>query len=435
MLQRVAPDQVTVGMYIRKFEGSWFYHPFWRARFVIRTERQLQRIRDSGLHVLIDAAKGADAASSSAEVAAAPVRRRTFAEPSTLMQSAPVRAPRPSPQSRPASTPARVVAPPAFGKADKVRATALAQRSTKVVQALFENCQIGRTVSTEPILSVVDDIATTLEQNGAAFINVTRLRAKGDAIYTHSIAVCALMIGLAREAGCPPATIHAMGTAGLLHDVGKVVIDQALLDKTEALTEAEIADIRRHPQSGHDILSEEIRLPPAALDVCVNHHERLDGSGYPFGLRGDAISQATRMAVICDVYDAMTSGTSYRKGISPAEAIAQMDADEGKYDGALLFKFMRSIGVFPAGKLVRLRSNRLAIILPPAGADRQPLARAFYATVDTAFVDYQDVILSDRLSDDQAVREEDPAAWFGGDWTEMRARIEKGKFSAAPATA
>jgi HD-GYP domain-containing protein (c-di-GMP phosphodiesterase class II) len=410
-------------MYIRKFEGSWFYHPFWRARFVIRSEAQLTRIRDAGLHVLIDTEQGSDLpVSLSVEAPKSPLSR-PFVVDETRRRPSQIIAP--APAARPAAR--AVVAPRAFGKADKARATALAQRSTKVVKALFENCQHGQSVSAASILSVVDDIANTLEQNSAAFINVTRLRSKDDGIYTHSIAVCALMIGLAREAGCAPAMIQAMGTAGLLHDVGKVVIDDSLLNKTGALTDAEIAELRKHPQAGHSILLDERDLPYTVRDVCLNHHERLDGSGYPFGVHGDNISQATRIASICDVYDAMTSGGSHNKGMSPVEAITQLEESGGAFDGALLFKLMRSIGVFPPGKLVRLRSNRLAIMLAPSADEKLPLARAFYSTVDTLFIDYEDVVISDRLSDDQAVSEEQPAKWFGGDWDAMRARVERGK--------
>lgn len=407
-------------MYIRKFEGSWFFHPFWRARFVVSTEKQLARVQASGIDVLVDPVRGIAPPAPPAIAATAPQPRP---------RTAAVRAQRQTPAAipSPTRTPARIAAPLAFGKADKARATALAQRSTKVVKALFEHHQLGRSVSTAPILSVVDDIAATLEQNSSAFINVTRLRSKDDAIYTHSVAVCALMIGLARETGCTPATIQAMGTAGLLHDVGKVALDAALLNKAGDLAAAEIAHIRRHPQLGHEMLSTEGGLPPAALDACLHHHERLDGSGYPDALRGESVSQSARMAAICDVYDAMTAGGAEGKGRSPVEAITELEASGGAFDASLLFRFMRSIGVFPRGKLIRLRSNRLAIVLPSASEDRRPLARAFYATIGNCFVAYEDVVLSERLADDQAVREEDPARWFGGDWPAMCARIEAGK--------
>lgn len=418
MLKRIAPDQVVPGMYVRRFEGSWLHHPFWRARFVVRTERQLRRIRQSGVHLFIDPDRGADLAPElprqSPVIARHPVRAAPIARTMPAADAV---------VSCVRHKPIRVKAPPAFGKADQARAAALAQRSTKVVKALFDASQLGRTISTGPILSVVDDIATTLERSGAAFLKVTRLRTKDDALYTHSVAVCALMIGLARETGCSASAVQALGTAGLLHDVGKIALDDTLLVKSGTLSEGDWAELRRHPQLGHGVLAGDAGLPPSALDVCLHHHERLDGSGYPFGLRGEGVSHAVRMAAICDVYEALTAGLPGRPGLPPVEALAQMEAEGVKFDASLLFKFMRSIGVFPPGKLIRLRSNRLAITLLPAGEDLRPLARAFYSTVDTCFLPLADIVLSDRLSDDQAVSEEDPAKWFAGDWDTMRTAI------------
>ncbi|RYF19546.1 MAG: HD-GYP domain-containing protein, partial [Oxalobacteraceae bacterium] len=315
---------------------------------------------------------------------------------------------------------------PAFGRADKARATALAERSTRVVKALFNDHRLGREVPASLILPVVDDIVGTLEHNISAFISVTRLKDKDDETYTHSVAVCALMISLARATGAPASTIQSMGLAGLLHDIGKVMIDDAILTKKGDLTEDEMREIRRHPELGHALLATD-DLPPVALDVCLHHHERLDGSGYPFGLAGDAVSQPARMAAICDVYEAMTTDRAYRKGMPPIAALAHMDGAPGEFDSRLLFQFMRSIGVFPAEKLVRLRSNRLALVLRSNRTDRLPVARAFYSTTDTEFIGYEDVALSESFNDEQAIGPEDPAKWFLNDWPSMSQRIMAGK--------
>jgi HD-GYP domain-containing protein (c-di-GMP phosphodiesterase class II) len=324
------------------------------------------------------------------------------------------------------------VAPTAFGKADKVRAQALAQRSTEVVRDLFSDNLATGTAPVGKILSVVDDIASTLEQNSGAFISVTRLKSKDDGLYTHSVAVCALMIGLARALGLPPREVQALGTAGLLHDVGKVRIDDALLRKgdaqIDALTDAELVEMRQYPQFGFDLLAQEDGLPPVTRDVALHHQERLDGSGFPFGSRAEDISQAARMAAICDTFETLTSASNgARKGMRAADAVAAMYAMDQALDGALLFKFMRSIGVFPARMVVRLRSNRLAIVLRSQGDDRRTMARAFYSTIETRFIDYADVALSDSLADDQAVSVEIPARWFTGNWETMAAAIMAGK--------
>jgi HD-GYP domain-containing protein (c-di-GMP phosphodiesterase class II) len=422
-------------MYVRKFDGSWFLHPFWWARFTIRTEKVLARIRESGVDLWIDSDKGADLAAKADPAPAAKPAPQTAPARSAPPAPFPDRAyqgrwaapsaPRAPVRAAPVKTP---VAPTAFGKADKVRAQALAQRSTEVVRDLFNDTLATGTAPAGKILSVVDDIANTLEQNSGAFISVTRLKSKDDGLYTHSVAVCALMIGLARALGLSPREVQALGTAGLLHDVGKVRIDDALLHKGDALTDAELVELRQYPQFGFDLLAREDGLPPVTRDVALHHQERLDGSGYPFGYQSEAISQAARMAAICDTFDMLTSsGSGGRKGMRAADAVAAMYAMDQALDGALLFKFMRSIGVFPARMVVRLRSNRLAIVLRSQGDDRRTMARAFYSTVETRFIDYADVTLSDSLADDQAVSVEAPARWFTGNWETMAAAIMAGK--------
>jgi len=133
------------------------------------------------------------------------------------------------------------------------------------------------------------------------------------------------------------------------------------------------------------------------------------------------------MAAICDTYEMLTSAGDGRKAMRGGQAIATMHAMDQALDGALLFKFMRSIGIFPARMVVRLRSNRLAIVLPSQGDDRRTMVRAFYSTIETRFIDYADAALSDSLADDQAVSVENPARWFTGNWETMAAAIIAGK--------
>lgn len=417
---RIKPEQAELGMYVDGFPGSWLSHPFWRANFVIKSDDDLLRIRNGGTDLFINPEKGAPVALQKGGHPDRPI-----VEPKKVA-ALHAKLAVPSARGQPRRLPKRAMAPPAFGKADEFRAAALAERSTRVVKDIFDNCRLGRTIPTAQILEIVRDIAETLEQNSTAFASVTRLKAKDDYTYTHSVAVCALMISLARELGLSAESVRDLGAAGLLHDVGKLQIDETILRKPGDLTAEERSLIAQHPELGHSMLLAETGVPTAALDVCLHHHERLDGSGYPFGLREDNITQAARIAAICDVYDAMTSHRPYRKGMSPVEALTQMAAMHGHFDRDLLFRFMRSVGVFPAGKLIRLRSNRLGVIMPAAQQGCRPVARAFYDTVETCLIDYEDAVLSDRLNDDQAVCAEDPTVWFANDWAKMSARIISG---------
>jgi len=379
-------------MYVDSIKGSWLSHALWRSRLLISTSEELERIRSSKAEIVIDTSKGRDVAS---------------ARPKQALFNSGMRA-----SGR-------------FGRADQVRATELAKRSKVVVSAMFDDCRLGKGVPTDDILMVVDDIADSLN-NIAAFISVTRLKAQDDQTYTHCVAVCALMISLARELGYPDAAVRDLGMAGLLHDIGKSAISPDILLKPGPLNEAEAVEMRSHAAQGHDLLSASTGVPAVALDACLHHHEHLDGSGYPFGLKAESISQTTRMVSICDAYDAMTSIRPYEPGKSPLEAITKMESAGGQFDHALLFRFMGSIGVYPAGKLVRVMGDRLAITLPHTQASMGPVFRTFYSTVDTRFFRHQDVILTEGLTDGTTVISEDPARWFSEPWSTMSARIMAG---------
>jgi putative nucleotidyltransferase with HDIG domain len=293
-------------------------------------------------------------------------------------------------------------------------------RSKKVMKGVFDGARLGQAVQSEAVVAVVEEISASVLRNPHALIGVTRLKSKHEYTYLHSVAVCALMINLGRELGLDERMVRDLGMAGLLHDIGKMAVPEAVLDKPGRLDDDEFALIRDHPEQGHRILTQGEDVPEAAMEVCLHHHEKIDGSGYPHQLAGEAITLAARMGAICDVYDALTSNRAYKQAWTPTEAITAMAAWEGHFDRALLFRFMQSILIFPAGMLVRLRSNRLGVVLEPRRRSTEPRVRAFYATSEMALLAPQDVTISNSFSDDQIVSEEDPDRWGLIGWATMR---------------
>jgi HD-GYP domain-containing protein (c-di-GMP phosphodiesterase class II) len=194
-------------------------------------------------------------------------------------------------------------------------------------------------------------------------VSLMRLKRHDEYRAMHAVAVCALMVSLARELALDDEARVNAGLAGLLLDVGKATLPDALLDKPGALTEDEWTQVKTHPERGHALLKQTGGVTREALEVCLHHHERLDGSGYPQGLAGDALSELARMAAICDVYDAITSNRPYKHSWDPAEAIAHMASVKGAFDPALYSAFVRCLGIYPTGALVRLQSERLAVAL------------------------------------------------------------------------
>jgi putative nucleotidyltransferase with HDIG domain len=407
MLKRVNRDQVRLGMYIHGLEGSWMSHPFWRRRFLLTNPDDVLALHASDVHgVIIDESKGDSLEPPLADVSSEPRPAQRTAKPALhRLPHLPLKA--------------VMAARPDPAVAERERATKVAQRSLKTMRGVFDGVRLGRAIRSAEVLSVVDEISASVARDRSALIGITRMKSKDEYTYMHSVAVCALMVNLARELGLDDAIVRDLGMAGLLHDIGKMEVPDALLNKAGRLSDAEFDVVRRHTVQGHELLSNGARVPAAALDICLHHHERMDGTGYPFGLSGDALSLHARMGAICDVYDALTSNRAYKAAWQPAQAVAAMHGWEGHFDSPLLFKFFRSIGVFPPGMLVRLLSNQLAVVLDNGRRASRPRVRIFYAVADWDFVPVRDVTLREGTGE-TAISEENPVHWGFDGWDDLR---------------
>ena len=172
-----------------------------------------------------------------------------------------------------------------------------------------------------------------------------------------------MMIALARELGMAEEQVREAGYSGLLHDVGKMAVPEVILNKPGRLSDEEFSVVKSHPEKGREILLRTGDVPNMVVDVCLHHHEKYDGSGYPHGLKSEDISVYARMGAICDVYDAITSNRPYKKGWGPAESLQKMAQWKGHFDPVLFQSFVKVVGIYPIGSLVRLKSQRLAVVI------------------------------------------------------------------------
>lgn len=151
--------------------------------------------------------------------------------------------------------------------------------------------------------------------------------------------------------------------AGLLHDIGKMAIPQQILDKPGKLTDEEFLTVKGHPVRGHEILVDGDNVTAGALEVCLHHHERMDGTGYPHRLKGDQITLLSRMGAVCDVYDAVSSNRAYKAGWEPAESLRRMSEWSGSHFDPRVFQaFVKCLGIYPTGSLVKLKSGRVGVV-------------------------------------------------------------------------
>ena len=396
-------------MYINEFCGSWMEHPFWKAKFLLEGDKDLQRIRDSGIdEVWIDVSKGLDlpagrAAQSEAEVAAQ-------VEESLLAV---------------ATTP--VVQRAALDEEVR-RAHKLCARSKSAVVAMFSEVRMGQAIDAGQVVALVEEISASVLRNPNALISLARLKNSDEYTYMHSVAVCALMIALARQLGLAEEQVREAGMAGLLHDIGKMMIPDDILNKPGKLTDSEFDTVRSHPLAGGKILMDSQQVSAMVLDVCLHHHEKVDGSGYPHRLKGDQISLFAKMGAVCDVYDAITSDRPYKNGWDPAESIRKMaEWCKGHFDDAVFKAFVKSVGIYPTGSLVRLESGRLGVVMDQHETSLlTPRVKVFFSAKSKAPIPQQIIDLAKLVGREKIVGRESQEDWNFPNleelWSELPAR-------------
>lgn len=389
MLKKIPVSQLRLGMHLHKLDGAWLQHPFWKTRFVIESAEDLQRLHDCGVvECWIDVERGLDVM-----LAVAPV---------------PEAAPAGSSSAQPQPGPAALSAGPERGLAAEMKlAAAICSRGREAVVAMFNEVRMGRTVDAEGCLPLVEEISRSILRNPGALVSLARLKTKDDYTFLHSVAVCAMMVSLGRQLGLDEDACRVAGLAGLMHDIGKATMPLDVLNKPGKLTEPEFAIMRSHPVRGHQLLLEGQGCSDPTLDVVLHHHERFDGTGYPHRLAGDGISPLARMGAVCDVYDAITSNRPYKAGWDPAESIARMASWKGHFDSLMFAAFVRSLGIYPTGSLVRLESGRLAVVLEQNPANLvTPVVKVFFSTKSQMPIPVERLDLAARGCSDRIVGRE-----------------------------
>jgi len=211
------------------------------------------------------------------------------------------------------------------------------------VRNIFSKARTGNSFNQEHVTEVLGPVMKAEGNAAAALIGIARLRDRDEATFLHSLAVSAMMVMFGRSLGLDEETIKTLGFAGLVHDMGKMVLPLEVLNKPGKLEGKELAIMRSHPQRGYELLKKSGDMPQIVLDVCLYHHERYDGAGYPAKLAGEKIPFSARLAAVCDVYDAMTAVRPYKRGWSQSETIDMMLRSAGHFDPDLLRKFVSNI--------------------------------------------------------------------------------------------
>jgi len=396
MLKQIPTKSLEIGMYVDLSNMPWLEHPFLKRQFLLTTPAGIEKLAEAGFStVFIDTSRGADLRQAASQPDETAVRPLT-----------------PEPATRVESVPGTLDKDGANSYADEISAArGIHQRASEVIKDFMADARAGSAADFEEIGPLADEMVQSITRNNSALVSLTSLKRQDEYTFMHCVSVGIFMISLGRQLGLNLNQLRTLGTAGLMHDVGKARIPLNVLNKPRSLNEDENRVMRSHPKIGYETLLESGFSDPAILDVVLHHHEKLDGTGYPDALRDQEISLFVRIATVADVYDAITSNRVYHSAMQPTAALRLIRKRSGSdFDSAVAQALIKVVGIYPIGSLVRLSSRRLAIVTEQNGANStKPRVRAFFSTSSKSYIEPELIDLA--ISDDAIESDENPAAW------------------------
>lgn len=390
MIKRVPISALKVGMYITDLNNDWIPHNSQRKHGVIKKEETIEKIRQMGVQfVYIDTSKGAD--TQDAETATEVDRRN---------ESALQRAGEQAPGLRPSVPLAEEI----------VIAQQIHSQAQGLVGSFLNNIKIGSAVDIAPLHELADKLQQSVLRNANALSCLGRIRQKDNYLLEHSVNLSVLMSLFGNFRSLPADVLHQTVVGALLHDLGKILTPDEILNKPGRLAPEEFEIMKLHARHSRDILATTEGIGELSVITAAQHHERMDGTGYPEGLKGDEISVYGRMVAITDVYDAITSDRVYHKGMTPSQGLKKLLEWSGDHlDPVLVKQFIRCIGLYPVGSLVLLESGRLGVVIEGNEADqRLPVVRVMYHTRFRMPITVNTLDLSAPGNQDRILRTVDP---------------------------
>ncbi|KPC53053.1 HD-GYP domain-containing protein [Amantichitinum ursilacus] len=375
MIKKIPFADLKIGMYVHDLDTDWFNHPFMRNQFPVREASEVERIRAAGITSLyIDTDKGLDVADAPTREE---VRQRVHEE---MVQAVSAEAPI-----------IRMTVAEEMGRAGRIK-----NQAKVAVQQVMNDVRLGKVVQVSSLEPLVEEISNSISRSSGALTALLQIKTADEYTFLHSVAVCALMVSFTRSVGFDSSVVQLAGMGGLLHDTGKMKIPSEVLNKPGRLTEAEFELIKQHPRLGWDVLKDVPEIPDIALDITLHHHERFGGGGYPHGLQGEQISTLARMAAVVDVYDAITSNRCYHVGLAPTEALRRMwEWTPSHLDPKLVQAFIRMVGIYPVGSMVKLESGRIGVVSESNTEEMlKPRVKVFFSRRSNSYIPVQEIDLA-----------------------------------------
>ncbi len=362
--------QVRIGMYVAALDRDWRSTPFLLQGFRVAADDEIETLRKECGKVVIDPTHSTPGSFEHLpDIYVKPKRydltwlkqlRERFGGQGTRDDAADLEARELIPKG---------IVPHAYAELKPVEteirhAEEIYQGTDATLELINKQVADGEKVNLERLGGAIENMVESAIANPDALLWVARIRAEDAATYAHGVKVAIYLLQLGRHLGFPPGQLANLGAIGLLLDLGKIKVDRELLLRPGKLTPGEFTAVKRHVELGIQTLEESGNVDPDVRDGIAQHHERLDGSGYPHGLTGPNISIYGRMAAVADSFAALTSRRPYAAPLPAYDALKILYKQAGThYHGPLVEQFVQAIGVFPAGSLVELSSGEIATVV------------------------------------------------------------------------
>jgi HD-GYP domain-containing protein (c-di-GMP phosphodiesterase class II) len=337
MRKRIPVHELQLGMYVGELDRPWIGTPFLYQGFVVRTPRELQDLKQYCREVYIDTERadfGDAGPAAGAAIAGLPGTGRVLHRESVAVET------------------------------EWPKAKDALQGAGAALTDVFESVRVRKLLDSSQARSAVGDMTQSMLRNPDALMLFAAMRQRGGYQLERAMDVCVYMIAFARFLGMDDDAVERAGLVGLLQDIGMLDLPQAMLQKVTRLEPAEFKIIRGHVARSREILAGTSGLPVEVAQIAALHHERYDGSGYPGGLKGDALSVIGAMAGIVDTFDALTVKRPYAEAMSPSNALNLLFRMRGRtFHPQLVEQFIRCIGYFPVGSIVELNSGEIGVVV------------------------------------------------------------------------
>lgn len=374
MKETLSAQQIEKGMFVLELDRPWLETPFLLQGFLVEDDDQIADLCKYCSTVTIDRTRSVGEHYKSEPVAGPPPRRpkgtptltstvrvveQDFREVLRTLRDKP---PRRQPGRKP---------PPIYGVDQQSRleeellySAPLVDDIKQKLQSIRESLDANISGTIREVVGMVAEMAAAVERNPDAMIWLARLRSTDEYSYDHAVDVSVHLMVLARFLGMPPDTVEMLGQVGLMQDIGKINVPEALLNKQETLTDEELATVQSHVASSLEILSTQHDFSFEALAIVGSHHERIDGSGYPRRIQGEKISLHAELAGMIDSYCAMTRKRSYRAAVSNQQALESLIGMRGaKFRAPLVDQLIQCLGLYPIGSLVELNTGEVGVVI------------------------------------------------------------------------